>query len=407
MKRIATDLVGSVVEAWAELRIHRTRVLLSLIGVAVAVAALTTVVGAGAIAQQATRETLERQSGRPATIYVGAYDATGGTTPDPDVMSAAFSAAGERYSIDWVSRQAYATTPVQLTDGVRPIETLLVDVDYGVMHRVDVAQGSWFTERDARRLAPAVIVNDVLWQQLGSPDLASHPTIELAGDSPATAVLIGVVPSPFPDYPPSMTMLFDGFTAVASTEQRAQLAPSFELWVPPDSAEELMELIRRDVTGALGEGWQVDASRLDFQSGGAEDPLLPLKLVVGGVAVLILFLGALSLVNISLVTIRQRIREIGIRRSFGATAGRVFFSVMMESVVGTLAAGIVGVIIAVFVVRNPAVQGLIAPGLTDVPAFPVEAALIGITAATMVGALAGLLPAIVAVRVKVIDAIRY
>ena len=45
--RAVSGLVGAVVEAWAELRIHRTRVLLSLVGVAVAVAALTSVVGLG------------------------------------------------------------------------------------------------------------------------------------------------------------------------------------------------------------------------------------------------------------------------------------------------------------------------------------------------------------------------
>ena len=39
MKRLATNLVGSFVEAWQEVRIHRTRVMLSLVGVAVAVEA--------------------------------------------------------------------------------------------------------------------------------------------------------------------------------------------------------------------------------------------------------------------------------------------------------------------------------------------------------------------------------
>jgi putative ABC transport system permease protein len=41
------------------------------------------------------------------------------------------------------------------------------------------------------------------------------------------------------------------------------------------------------------------------------------------------------------------------------------------------------------------------------PPFPLDAALIGLGAATLVGALAGLVPALVAVRVKVIDAIRF
>lgn len=57
--------------------------------------------------------------------------------------------------------------------------------------------------------------------------------------------------------------------------------------------------------------------------------------------------------------------------------------------------------------QNPWIQLLVAPGLTDVPPFPVEAAVIGLVASAAVGALAGLLPALVAVRVKVIDAIRY
>ena len=156
----------------------------------------------------------------------------------------------------------------------------------------------------------------------------------------------------------------------------------------------------------LGDQFAAEVYRSDYAANGA-DPFESIKLVAGGIALLVLFLGALSLVNISLVTIRQRIREIGIRRSFGATAGRVFFAVMMESVVATLAAGVIGVFLAVLVVRSPIVLAAIAPGLIDVPAFPVDAALIGLASATAVGALAGLLPALVAVRVKVIDAIRY
>jgi putative ABC transport system permease protein len=54
------------------------------------------------------------------------------------------------------------------------------------------------------------------------------------------------------------------------------------------------------------------------------------------------------------------------------------------------------------------VQGFIAQGaVDDLPAFPITAALIGLGSATAIGAVAGVLPALVAVRVKVIDAIRY
>ncbi len=50
--RAVETVWGAIVEAWQEVRVHRGRVLLSLIGVAVAVCALTSVVGLANIAQQ-------------------------------------------------------------------------------------------------------------------------------------------------------------------------------------------------------------------------------------------------------------------------------------------------------------------------------------------------------------------
>ena len=403
---LASSIVGAIVEAWAELRIHKTRVLLSLIGVAVAVTAITTVVGVGAIAQQAITESSERQSGRPALISVAAYNQTG-ETPEPGSLDAAFQTVQQRYGIDYASRNLYANSTVQFATGVTDVSVQAVDIDFGTIHRLEVDQGSWFTESDEDRLAPALIVNTAFWKQLGSPDLATHPVAQLTAGGGVTGVVVGVLPpTGFDDYP-GMTVLYSAWMRLQPDRTDAYQAPNYELWVPPAIAEDLMPLVQRDIQGELGDGFTAQVSRNDYLATEQGDPLLPLKLVVGGVAVLVLFLGALGLVNISLVTVRQRIREIGIRRSFGATAGRVFFAVMMESVVATLAAGVVGVTLAIVIVQNPWVREKVGQGVQDLPPFPVEAAVIGLAAAAGVGALAGLLPALVAVRVKVIDAIRY
>ena len=408
MSRFFAGLVGAFVEAWAELRIHRTRVLLSLIGVAVAVAAITAVVGVAGIAEQAQRESFE-QAGRPASIYISAYDDITGTV-DAAAFGQAFDTAIDRYKIEYSSRNGYGATRVQFPDGAAEVQLITTDVDSAVIHRTTVDQGSWFIDSDENRLAPAVILNYGMWERLGSPDLRTHPTIEMLGDATTIAVVVGVMPKQQweEDYY-EMRMLYSAWERTASPIEIENSTPQYEVWVPPEMSEELTELLRRDIAGALGEGVTVDIGRLDFEGQqGGEDPLLPFKLVVGGVAGLVLFLGALSLVNISLVTVKQRIREIGIRRSFGATAGRVFFAVMMESIVGTLVAGVVGVIVAVFVVSNPWILEQVSGGnLQGIPPFPIEAAILGLIAAVAVGALAGLLPALVAVRVKVIDAIRY
>ena len=404
-----SSLWGAIVEAWMELRIHRTRVLLSLVGVAVAVASITAVVALGQVAQQAMQEQNERWGGRPATLSLGVYTMDGSSV-DAAAVEAAFLASVDRYSITYSSRSGFMNARVQLPGaGVIDFAGQGVDAAYGTMHRVTLLEGRWFTEADSERLAPPIIVNEYFWKQIGSPDLATHPTVVLLGEDDVTAVIVGVTPSPEWDEWPSMYIPYSAFARSASPAMLGQQPPMYEYWVPEELSLELVELLKRDVGAALGDSYQVDVYRQDYaaQFGAGEDPNAQLKLLIGGISVLVLGLGGLGLVNISLVTVRQRIREIGIRRSFGATAGRVFFAVMMESIVATLVAGVVGVGVAIAFVQSPWIQSRIGDGVVDVPPFPVSAALIGIAASVAVGALGGLLPAIVALRVKVIDAIRY
>lgn len=406
--RFVTGFVGAMVEALQEVRVHRTRVLLSLVGVAVAVCALATVVGLGGLARQANVEMSERSSGRPASLFTTAYS-TDGSQMDASVLEGAWRGAVERYGIDYASRVVNGSQNVQFAHGVVTVPVVAVDQPYGTMHRVQLEFGAWFAPTDGERLAPALVVNEIFWQRMGSPPLDTHPTITLRGENQVTAVIIGVNRGSVWETEPTMFMLAEAYAAlgVTTADPMMQQQPSYETWVPPDVSEQLMAAMTSDISAELGDGVSVDIYRQDYAAWG-DDPFLVMQLVVGGIAVLVLFLGALGLVNIALVTVKHRIREIGVRRSFGATAPRVFFSVMMESVVGTVIAGVVGVMLAVLIVKNPWIEENIGQGMIgDFPPFPVEAAIIGLVSATLVGAIAGLLPALVAVRVKVIDAIRY
>ena len=406
LARTGTGLVGAVVEAWAELRIHRTRVLLSLIGVAVAVAAITSVVGLGAVVQQSQTEQMERQSGRPASLSVSMYSETGATIAYADQREILAEVA-DRYGITWSTAIGYSQIPVQLPDGAVQVSATVVDPDYGQMRRVDVTAGRWFDDRDADLLAPALVVNRAFLARLGSPDVATHPTVTLQGErGELTAVVVGEVPDLYAEDPPSMYVLSSTAERMMGPESLAALSPQMELWVPEEESDGLTAAIQSDVAAAAPDGVQASVNRNDYGTYDY-DPLLSLKILVGGVAGLVLLLGALGLVNISLVTVKQRIREIGVRRSFGASASRVFFAVMMESVVATVAAGVVGVMAAVAIVKNPWILSFVASGVTEFPPFPLSAALLGLGASLAVGAVAGLLPALVAVRVSVIDAIRY
>ncbi len=413
-----TGVVGALVEAWDELRIHKLRVLLALIGVACAVAAITGVTAAVSMLKQAFQEDADRSMGRQITLTVQVYPQGPDATMTTDV-DAVFAQVLDRYSIEYSSRQEWNQVLARFPDGTRQLQVTVVDPDYAVINRTVPSQGRWFTDTDAEAFAPTLVVNESFLSAFGLTDLSTHPTVQLGGEAPVRATVVGVMRNDWPEAEPMAYILYDqlhrwigsdgnaGPPGQASTAQAApdmmQSFPMMQVWVPTGAAPELADAIKHDVSASVP-GWGVDVS----PNGDGRDPIGRATKWVGiGVGGFALLLGGLGLVNIALVTVRYRIREIGIRRSFGATSGRVFFGVMLESVVATVVAGLVGVVIAVAIIKNIPIERVFGSQIADMPPFPVSAALTGMACATAVGALAGIIPATVAVRVKVIDAIRY
>ncbi|GIG30495.1 ABC transporter permease [Cellulomonas marina] len=403
-----TGLVSTVVEAWQELRIHRLRVLLALVGVAVAVTAITGVTAAVAMLKQAFAEQTDRQSGRQVTLMVSAWSMTGATTEEDNArVDAAYAETLARYGLTWSTRDLWTGAPIRFPgSGVQDIGVRAVDPAAGVLQRIPITEGRWFTAADAQAYAPTLVVNEAFLDRVGAR-VADHPTVLLGRTDPVRATVIGVMDEGYENPEPFAMVLYDQLAHWYGTANPAWGGgpPTLSVWVPADMADELGARISRDMAAAVP-GLQVDVS--DNRGWGETFDIDGAARWVGiGVGAFALLLGGLGLVNIALVTVRYRIREIGIRRSFGATSGRVFFGVLMESVVATVVAGAVGVVLAVAIIKSVPVDRVFGGAIQEMPPFPVSAALVGMAAATGVGALAGLIPAVVAVRVKVIDAIRY
>jgi putative ABC transport system permease protein len=402
-----TGLLGTLAEAWGEVRVHKARVVLSLVGVFLAVLAMTTVTALGQIAAQVQQEQAEASGGRTATIGVQAFDPMTGMVP-PDEWAAGVDALVARYGLP---EQAVATIAsgsglYRLPGGTQQIDTTRVSPSYGPLHRIQPIEGRWFRTGDRQSLSPALVVNEAFLGLLGAPGLSSHPTVVIGGPQPVLATIVGVVRENG-DYPRIYRIdesAGDGAQATGTAGYWSP--PSLELWVPSDQADAVIDAVQSDLALLLP-GAQVQAYRQDPEN--LEDTIAQLRLAVRAAGLVVLALGGLGVLNIGLVTVRQRIREIGVRRSFGATSARVFSAVVLESVVATALAGLVAVALSVAIVRNLPLEDWLGGGipLADAPGFPVAAAIEGLVAATAVGALAGLVPALIAVRVKVIDAIRF
>lgn len=411
-----TGFIAAIVEAYGELRVNKARVLLSLFGVAVSVFAMTGVLGAGGMLSSALQQAIERDMGRPTVLALqptGSVETTGAAARRDDAVLETL----DRLGMTQRSRTAQFSLRVQTPDGVWPVQVNAVDPDYAHMYRIRTASGRWIAPSDQERLAPALVVDDETYERLGRPPLGSA-TVTSYGSAPTdpaaqgpTAsrsvelVIVGVLPPrPGESRDGALTAFVpSGALAQIPGGDEAVRQRSYLTWVPPEVQDGAMRQLRRQLEAVPGGTIEVYSMGMSPEDLGFDR----VTWAIAGVAGVVLLLGALGLVNISLVTVRHRLREIGIRRSYGATGPRIFVGVLMESVVATTVAGLIGVTAAVAVVRAPFVQRWFADiGLVDLPPFPVSAVLIGLLAAIAVGALAGILPAAIATRIKVIDAIR-
>ena len=389
---------------------HRARVVLSLVGVFLAVFAMTVVTAAGQMGRQAVLESAERGGGRTATLSVSISSPDG--TPDPAMLERASAAAVERFGVRYHSVVTQSQTelsaspdqPAQPPGSGPSLQVVAVGPVYGTIHRISPAQGRWFAPGDERALAPVLVVNAAFLEQTGLPPRVALPFAARIGGSgttpPVTATVVGVVDRD--PWSPEAMMLTQGLDALPA-EVRAQGYTQLELWVPPASAEAITKAVPSvlAVVGASG-----DASVTSDQQVGKI--LGCLQWGVRAVSIAALALASLSVLNVGVVTVRQRVREIGVRRAPGASSSRVFAAIMLESVVATSAAGVLGVALAVAIAVNLPLDVLAErAGISDVPPFPARAAVEALVAATVVGALVGLVPATMAVRARVIDAIRY
>ena len=123
--------------------------------------------------------------------------------------------------------------------------------------------------------------------------------------------------------------------------------------------------------------------------------------VIAGISLLV---GGIGVMNIMLVSVTERTREIGLRKALGATRIKILNQFLIESIVLTILGGLIGLGIAYMGVTA------ITPALKAqhiVPAISLQVILISIAFSAFVGIVFGLLPANKASKLNPIDALRY
>jgi putative ABC transport system permease protein len=130
-----------------------------------------------------------------------------------------------------------------------------------------------------------------------------------------------------------------------------------------------------------------------------------MTILLGAIAGISLVVGGIGIMNIMLVSVTERTREIGIRKAVGASAGDILMQFIIEAVIVTLAGGIIGVIAGVAAARiaNGQDFGTGSPVTTVVTPLSIFAAF-GVS--VLIGLFFGIYPAFRASRLDPIEALR-
>ncbi len=124
-------------------------------------------------------------------------------------------------------------------------------------------------------------------------------------------------------------------------------------------------------------------------------------LVMGGIASISLVVGGIVIMNIMLVSVTERTREIGIRKALGARKRNILWQFLVESVTMALVGGVVGIIAGVLIAKLISVAS---PLPASVELWSVVVALL---VSSSVGIFFGIFPAMKAARLNPIEALRY
>jgi putative ABC transport system permease protein len=126
-----------------------------------------------------------------------------------------------------------------------------------------------------------------------------------------------------------------------------------------------------------------------------------LGLLLTGIAGISLVVGGIGIMNIMLVSVRERTREIGVRRAIGAKQSNILTQFLIEAIVLSLAGGVVGLILGEIAAYFLAIIG------DWVFAIQLETVLLALGFSLVVGVVFGVWPARTAAKLEPIDALRF
>lgn len=394
-------------------RSHRLRSALTMLGILIGISAVVLTVGLGAGARADIREQIDELGTNVLVVSPGSSTDSSGARGGFGTASTLTSSDAEALDSDVTVPDVVAVAPVsttsgELTAGTSNWTTTLTGTtaSWKTVRSRDVASGRFLTDEDEESAAAVVVLGpDTAEELFGSTDPVGETvvydgtTLEVVGVLEALSSSDDTTSNDTAIVPASTyaQRLVGGTTRDSVSSIYLKAASSESLSAAYQESDALLMNLH-GITVADDADFSIATQESIITAASSVDDTMTVML--GGIAVISLLVGGIGVMNIMLVSVSERIREIGLRKAIGGRPRAIRRQFLVEATILGAAGGVLGVLVGV-------IGAAVLPRLTEARvdlSVPIAAMAIGI--AMGIGVVFGVYPASRAARLAPIDALR-
>jgi putative ABC transport system permease protein len=408
--------IGEVIRiAWKSLMSNKLRSVLTMLGVIIGVAAVIMMVAISA----GTEATIaERINGLGSNLlFINQSFTRGGPNQGPQnqkgglVYSDVTAIRDQIKGVAGVSVEQQTSTTLKVGNNTLDSMTVVgTTPDYTTVRNVQVANGRFITEQDNDRVEKVVVLgSDVATELFGEDD----PVGQTIYANNTQLVVVGVMaPKGISGGTDFDSLVYTPINVVFKKLTNNMFARFMgdrvrTIYVSVDKNASMAQ-VKEQITQLLETRHKVTADTLDFAITSQNDIIQTqesttesFRVLLAWVAGVSLIVGGIGIMNIMLVSVTERTREIGLRQAVGATPGDIQVQFLSEALMLSLIGGLIGVLVGV---GGAQLFGELSNMRTVIVPYSI---VLSFSSSALIGVLFGFLPAQKAAQMDPIEALRH
>lgn len=422
------NIMESIRLACAGLRSNKMRTVLTMLGIIIGIASVIAILTVGDGLSSSVTSSMSSLGATNITIAIqnreseyttgrSFFTGSGGIDDEDLISSDMIDALISRYPdavADVSLSESVGSGKAKLGRDYANVSVTGINEDYLSVNSVDVIKGRSLIARDVDGVRNAAIVSDRLVDNLYNGDaeaaLGEELVVDVNGEYLAFTI-VGVYEYEATSFSFSMssdrditTSLYipvttakkladapDGYSSFTLTSSESVDSAAFA-----SQASDFLNLYYEN-----NEDYRVMAISMETMLNSLNTMMDTISIALSVIAGISLLVGGIGVMNIMLVSVTERTREIGTRKALGATNGNIRVQFVVESMIVCLIGGVIGIILG-------GVLGYIGSSLINAVALPsFSSILISVGFSLAIGVFFGYYPANKAARLDPIEALRY